>query len=81
MARQVDLAHHTLADQPGTVRLHYFAHEFVTRRAGESIVAALQFEVGIADPTVNQTNEGESARTPRFPRLAHLHSAIFKMDG
>ena len=48
-ASQVDFPDHAFADQLAVIRLHDFRDELVSRGARESIVSALEFDVGIAD--------------------------------
>ena len=50
-AGEIDLTHHAFAKQRGSIGLHHLGYEFVARRAAKAIVAALQFEIGIADAT------------------------------
>jgi hypothetical protein len=48
-ASQVDLSGHPLAGQFRVVTLHDLAGELVAGRVAESVVSALQLEVGIGD--------------------------------
>jgi hypothetical protein len=50
-AAQVNLADDPPSDEFGIVRLDYFADKFMSRNSGKSVVAALKFEVGVADPS------------------------------
>ena len=52
-----------------SVSLDHFADEFMSGRAGESVVATLKFEIGGADSGGEQTNSGEAFRYAR-QRLA-----------
>jgi hypothetical protein len=51
-ARQIDLANHTLANPCCGVRFNNLADKFVTRNSAESVVAAREFQIGIADAAV-----------------------------
>jgi hypothetical protein len=39
------------------IRLDHLGHEFMAGRAGEAVVAALQFQVGIADAAAEQAEQ------------------------
>ena len=67
-AGQVDFADDAPADPLGRIGFDHFAHELVPGRAGEAVIAALQFEVGIADAAAEQADERE-ARGPVGSRL------------
>ena len=62
-ARQVDFPDNAPANQAGAVRLHHLAHEFVAGRAAEAVVAALQFEIGIADARHQQPDQRKAFGT------------------
>ena len=62
------------------VRLHHFGDELVAGRPGESVVAALQFEIGIADAAGQQAQEGEPLRTRRNRHGARGDRAIFQVN-
>jgi hypothetical protein len=63
------------------VSFGHFAYEFVTRRAGESVVAALQFEVGGADPGGQHADAREPRRDARQGRAPNFYSSRFEMNG
>ena len=59
-ARQIDLAHDALPDPARIVRFHHFTHKLMARRSAKSVIAALQFEIRVADSAVQAV---ELART------------------
>ena len=78
-AGEIDLAHYPLPDPRFVGGLGHFAHEFVARRSGKSVVAALQFQVGGTDPGGQQAN---SCKTPIHAAKggAEPHTARFEMN-
>jgi hypothetical protein len=80
-AGQVDLAGDAAADPRGRIRLDHFAHELMAGRAGEAVVTALEFEIGIADAAAKQADQGE-ARGPAGARLiAYFDASVFQVYG
>jgi hypothetical protein len=59
---QIDFADDAFAEQIRVIRLNHLAGEFVAGSAREIIIAALQFEVGIADASREKANEGKTGR-------------------
>src|SRR5689334_14190302 len=59
-AGQIDLANHAPAGEFRIIRFHYFANEFMPRRASKAVVSPLQFEVGVADASVQQADGCEA---------------------
>src|SRR5215471_8770056 len=80
LARQVDLARHPLPDQRRIVRLRYLGNELVPRCARESVIPALQFQIGIADASQQQTQQRETLRPLEPPHVAHRHLPAFQMN-
>ncbi len=73
-ASQIDFADHPLPHQLAVVGFDNLAHELVAGCSGETVVAALQFEIGIADAAAQQTNPRKAVRAPRAAaRCAHSH--------
>ena len=77
---QVDLAGHTLADEGVCIGFHHLGDEFVTGRSGEAVVAALQFEIGIADAAGQQAEEREALGTRRNWKRAGGDCAILQVN-
>ena len=80
MAREVDFSDHPPARERMRVRLNHFAYEFMTGRAGEAVVAALQLQIGIADAREQQTNQSEAFGTLGARRMANFDNARVEMD-
>ncbi len=66
-ASEIDFAHHAFGQQRAVVRCGHFGHKFVPGRAGEAIVAALQFQIGIANAGHQQAQQ-RVARGPLWCR-------------
>ena len=79
-ARQIDLADHALVNPFRQVCIHYFADEFVTGSPAESVVAALQLEIGVTDSAVDQANGRKSFRASRRRLGAHRYHTILQTD-
>jgi threonine synthase len=79
-ACQIDFADYTVADQLRIIRRDYLADEFVPGRSTKAIVAALQFQVGIADSSAQQPDQCKSWRPPGARLVAHKHCAVVKTN-
>ena len=79
-AGEVDLAGDTLSDEGARIGFYYLGDEFVTGRSGEAVVAALQFEIGIADATGQQAQEREAPGTLRNWERAGGDCAILQVN-
>ncbi len=81
--RQVDFAGYAASDPlcAAAGDGYHFAYEFVSGRAGESVVSALQFEIGGTDPRREQTDAGEALGYARERLAAHFDAAGFEMNG
>ena len=80
-ARQIDLPDHALADQLRGIRLRHLRDELVPGRSGEAVVAALQFQVGIADPGREQSQQGEPRRAAPEPERSRTDDlAAFQVN-
>src|ERR1035437_4926613 len=75
-AGEVDLAHHTLAEERARAGFHHLGDELVTGCSGERVIAALEFEIGMADAAGQQAQEGEPLRTRRNRQRAGGDCAI-----
>jgi hypothetical protein len=80
-AGQVDLADDAAADPRGRIRLNHFANEFMAGRAGEAIVTALEFEIGIADAAAEQADQGEAREPVRARLIAYFYASVFEVYG
>ncbi len=78
-AGEVDLARDSLANPGRIFRIANLAHEFMARSAGESVVAALQFQVSGADSRSQQPDACEAFRNPRERLLANFYAACLKL--
>jgi hypothetical protein len=63
------------------IRLDHFAHEFMAGRAGEAVVAALEFQVGIADAAAEQADQGETRGPVRARLVAYFDASVFQVYG
>src|SRR5579859_4978862 len=79
-ATQVDLSHYALPDQFAPPRLHHLTHKLVSRNAGETVIAALQFQIGIADAAAQQPDQRESLRRARPRNSFQRHAPIFYVN-
>src|SRR5687767_8062414 len=79
-ARKVDFSDDALANQIASTSFHNFANELVTGPAGEPIVAALQFKVGIANAGGKNADQCVSLTPPRHRNLAHLNPSFVQMN-
>jgi hypothetical protein len=80
-ASQIDFAHHALALEGGRIGGDDFSHEFVPGRAGEGIIAAAEFEIGIADAAQQKPQQSETRGTVREGDIAKGDPAVFEVDG
>ena len=80
-AGEVDFAHHAAAEQRGVVGFHDFAHELVAGHAGEAVVAALEFEVGVADAGGEEADKRVAGGARRQGHVAHGDEAVIEKDG
>jgi threonine synthase len=53
----------------------------VSRNAGEIVIAALQFKIGVADAPAQQPDQRESSRRARARHALHSHAPIFQVNG
>src|SRR6185369_4504542 len=79
-AAQVDFADDAAADQLATVGFDDFPDEFVSGSARESVVSALELEIGIADAGAQHPDEGESGWTLWFGDVLCLDAAGFEVN-
>jgi hypothetical protein len=50
------------------------------RRAGEAVVAALEFEIGIADSAAQEAQQRVAMRARGHGRITNRNRAVFQMD-
>ena len=79
-AGEVDFAGHAFADEGGGAGFHHLGDELVAGRSGEGVVAALQFEIGIADAAGQQAEESEPLGTRRNRQVADGDGAILQVN-
>lgn len=79
-ACQIDLAHHALADPASIVRRYDLADEFMAGRTAEVVIAALEFEIGVADSAVEQPDQRESFGTARLRLAAHRDRTMIETN-
>jgi hypothetical protein len=77
---KVDLAHDPFPYDGRRVCLHYLAHELVTRRAAKPVVAALEFEIRIADAGHEEADPRVAGGTAWRGAGAHFDTALIEMD-
>src|ERR1700722_4213521 len=76
---QVDLTYDPAADPFAGIGVQHLAHEFMARRAGEAVISALQFQVGIADAAAEEPDQRESLGTSGARLVAHLDAPVFQV--
>ena len=64
-AGNVDLTDNPLPDQFGMIGFHNLADKLMPGNTREPVVAALQFEIGIADPGEQKADQGKTWRPQR----------------
>ena len=79
-AGQINLSDNALADPVRIVRSDHFAHEFVSRRSAKAVIAALEFEIGIADSAAEQPDQSKSVGPPRAMLVAHRDHTIVQTN-
>ena len=67
----VDFPDYSLADEVAVVRPGHFTNELVARNACKTVVAALEFQIGVADSAYQQTNDGEAFKAARLRNLTN----------
>ena len=78
---EVDFADDALANEIAGIGRDYFADELVAGNAGESVVSAPEFEIGVADASLDQADKGEAIGPIRFRRLPDGGGARFQVNG
>jgi len=79
-ARKVDFTCDTPADKPGGIRLHDLADKFMPRCSPETIVAVLQFDIGVTDSSAQKPDQSKARRPSWFPKISDSHSTVFQVD-
>src|SRR5665213_3963820 len=80
-ACKIDLADNSPPDQFFRVRRHHFSHELVAGCSGKAVVAALQFQIGIADASRDETNESETLGPPGLGGLPDFNFPGVQVNG
>jgi hypothetical protein len=79
-ACEIDLTYDSLADQVLKIGGNHFAHKFMAGYAGESVIATLQFQIGVADARLKQSNEREACGAVRRCGLSYIDRAGLEVD-
>ena len=79
-ARKVDLAGHTPPNKLGGICFNDLTDEFVPWCSAETIVAALQLDIGLTDPSTQEPDQCKTRRTRWFPRISNSDSTVLKVD-
>ena len=80
-ARKIDLARNPPPHKFGGVRLDYLTGEFMSRRSAETVVSALQLEIGVADPCIQQPDQRKSIGPRRFADIPEGYPPLVQMHG
>src|ERR1019366_4279008 len=80
-ARKIDLADHALADQVLRIGRNNLTYEFMAGHARKSVIAALEFEIGVADACLNEADQGEAFGAFGWGRLPEFNSALIQLEG
>src|ERR1019366_953032 len=79
-AGEIDFSGHALAEERGRVRFGHLGDELVTGRTGEGVVAALEFEIGVADAAGQEAQEREARGPGRDGQGAGGDDAVFQVN-
>ena len=79
-AREIDLAGHTLANQPLVVRFQNLTHKLMSGDTTETIVSALEFEVGVAQPGATQSDQRIAFAAARLRTLDDTDTALVELN-
>jgi hypothetical protein len=80
-AGEVDLTGDALADPARIVGFDDLTDELVTGCSTEAVVAALEFEVGVADAAAEEAKERESLGAAGPGHFAEFDATVFEVDG
>ena len=78
-AIEIDLAHDAPSDQARVIGGHHVAHELMAGRSAEIVVAALQFQIGVADAGEDQADQSKAGRPLGYGDVANGDFAVFQM--
>src|SRR5579862_6139323 len=78
-ASQVDFADYAASQQAPVIGFDNLTHEFVARRSRKTVIAALQFQIGVADAAAQQTYPRKAVCAPGQRHAAHTHPALLQM--
>jgi threonine synthase len=79
-AGQIDLAGDALADPVRIVGRLYYAHELMAGGSLKSVITTLQFEIGVADSTAQQPDQGKSCGPARAWLIAQVNRAVVETN-
>jgi hypothetical protein len=80
-ACQVDLADNSTGQQVRIIRVDNLPHKLVARCPTKSVVSAPEFEIRIANPADQQSDEREPLCAAGTSCMAQLDTPIFKING
>src|SRR5206468_4229950 len=69
-----------LADKGVVIRGDYLTDKLVAWYPAKTVIAALQLEIGVANPTVNQANRGKTGGAARLRSVSNLHTPVLEMN-
>jgi len=78
--RQVDFAYDSFASECWRVAFDNFADKFMAWGAQEAVVSALEFEIGVADASYQEADEGEGLGPFRGSYLLDRYAARVEVD-
>jgi hypothetical protein len=79
-ARKVDLARDSLSDPGAVFSFGHLADKLMPGGSGETVVAALKFEIGGADARAKKTDSRKSMRNARQRPSLDLHASRLQMN-
>ena len=79
-AREIDLADHTLANQPLVVRLQNLTHKLMSGDTTETVVSALEFEVRVAQPGATQSDQRIAFAAAGLRTLDDTDTALVELN-
>ncbi len=80
VARKIDLSDDALAGKVRRIGFHHLAHKLVAGRTAKAVVAALKFEIGVADAAGQQPYESETLRPARSRNTARLDASVLNVN-
>jgi hypothetical protein len=81
IAREINLADDALSDEMRCICFDNLSDELMSGCSAKTVVAPLQFDVGVADAADQQPDGCKSFGSPRLCGFANRNAAIFEMNG